>query len=139
MNEMADDLLRGPQFLSPVDRELIATYVSAANDCVYCQTIHGTIAAYHMGGDERLVAQVKDDFRTASISAKLKALLVIADQVQQGGKKIRVVDIRRARKQGATDLEIHDTVLIAAMFCMCTGKWTGHRRRRRTHKNGKNG
>ena len=63
--------------LSLADRELIATYVSAANDCIYCQTVHGAIAAHHMGGDEQIVAQVKHDFRTAPISGKLKALLKI--------------------------------------------------------------
>jgi uncharacterized peroxidase-related enzyme len=137
MNELADDLLRGPHLLSPADRELIATYVSAANDCVYCQTVHGAIAAHHMGGDEEIIAQVKHDFRTAPISGKLKALLMIAEQVQRGGKMVRIADVNRARKQGATDLEIHDTVLIAAMFCMCTGNWKGSRRARRSGKNGK--
>jgi len=137
MSHLADEMLHGPRLLSPADRELIATYVSAANGCVYCQTIHGAIAAYHLGGDEQIVAQVKDNFRTAPISGKLKALLTIADQVQRGGKSVRVVDINRARKQGATDLEIHDAVLVAAMFCMCTGKWVDSRHARRNGKNGK--
>ena len=50
--------------------------------------------------------------------AKLKALLSIAGHVQQGGKRVTTDDIARARKEGATDTEIHDTVLIAAAFCM---------------------
>jgi uncharacterized peroxidase-related enzyme len=132
MNQLADKLLCGP--LSLVERELIATYVSAANDCVYCQTVHGAIAAYHMGGDEQIVTQVKDNFRTAPISGKLKALLMIADQVQRRGKKVRVTDINRARKQGASDLEIHDTVLIASMFCTCTGRWLDSRRSRKSRE-----
>jgi len=130
MNELAERLLCGPHSLSVTERELIATYVSAANDCVYCQTVHGAIAAHHIGDGEQIVAQIKHNFRTAPISEKLRALLTIADQVQRGGK-VKVGDISRARKNGATDLEIHDTVLIAAMFCMCTGKWPRSRRRRR--------
>jgi uncharacterized peroxidase-related enzyme len=137
MDELADKLHCEPHLLSLVDRELIATYVSAANDCVYCQLVHGAIAAYHLGGDEQIVAQVKDDFRTAPISGKLKALLTIAEQVQRGGKKVRATDINRARRQGATDLEIHDTLLIATMFCTCTGKWAGSRRARRKGNNGR--
>jgi uncharacterized peroxidase-related enzyme len=119
LNELVDVLLRGPSTLSPGERELIATYVSARNDCTYCQTIHGAIAAYHLAGNEELVQRVKLDFEQAGISEKLKALLAIAGKVQLGGKNVTSEDIARARGLGATDLEIHDTVLIAALFCMC--------------------
>jgi uncharacterized peroxidase-related enzyme len=119
LNELVDVLLRGPHSLSPGERELIATYVSAQNDCRYCQTIHGAIAAHHLGGDEELVQSVKQNFEYAAISDKLKALLVIAGRVQESGKNVSSEDVQRAREQGATDLEIHDTVLIAAVFCMC--------------------
>jgi uncharacterized peroxidase-related enzyme len=118
MSELAEILLHLPSTLSPGDRELIATYVSSQNDCFYCQTIHGAIAAHHLNGDENLVVQVKRDFEHAPISDKLKALLVIAGKVQRGGKNVQAEDIDRARLQGATDQEIHDTVLIAAAFCM---------------------
>ena len=119
INELVDVLLRGPHTLTPGERELIATYVSSQNDCQYCQTIHGAIAAHHLGGNEELVVKVKCDFQEAAISAKLKALLVIAGRTAQGGKQVAAADVARARELGATDMEIHDTVLIAAMFCMC--------------------
>ncbi len=116
--ELANVLLHAPGTLSPGERELIATYVSSRNDCFYCQTSHGAIVAHHLGGDEELVRQVKRDFEQAAISEKLKALLAIAGKVQRGGKNVQPEDIERARRQGATDREIHDTVLIAAAFCM---------------------
>ena len=119
LNELVDILLRGPHTLSPGERELIATYVSSQNECQYCQTIHGAIAAHHLNGDENLVVQVKGDFQHAAISDKLKALLVIAGKTAQGGKQVTTADVERARAHGATDFEIHDTVLIAAVFCMC--------------------
>jgi uncharacterized peroxidase-related enzyme len=118
LNDLVDVLLRGPHPLSPGERELIATYVSAQNDCRYCQTIHGAIAAHHLRGNEALVTAVKCDPERAAISDKLKALLVIAGKVAQGGKQDTNTDVDRARSKGATDLEIHDTVLIAAAFCM---------------------
>ena len=96
---------------------MIATYVSSQNDCFFCQTIHGAVAAHHLNGNEQLVIDVKQN-PTANISSKLKALLAIAGKVQRGGKSVTTEDVGRARKQGATDLEIHDTVLIAASFCM---------------------
>jgi uncharacterized peroxidase-related enzyme len=118
LNELADVLLRGPNSLSPGERELIATFVSARNDCRYCQTIHGAVAAHHMGGNEELVRSVKSDPEHAPISDKLRALLVIAGKVAEGGKRVGATDVERARQEGATDLEIHDTVLIAAAFCL---------------------
>ena len=118
LNELVDVLLRGAHTLSPGERELIATFVSAQNDCRYCQTIHGAIAAHHLNGDEGLVERVKLDFQHAAISDKLKALLVIAGRTAAGGRQVTPADVERARQLGATDLEIHDTVLIAAAFCM---------------------
>jgi uncharacterized peroxidase-related enzyme len=119
LNELVDVLLRGPHTLSPGERELIATFVSAQNECRYCQTIHGAIAAHHLNGDEDLVGKVKNDPQQAPISEKLKALLVIAGKTAEGGKHVTTGDVERARENGATDLEIHDTVLIAAVFCLC--------------------
>jgi len=123
MRALAEILLRGPSTLTSGERELIATYTSSQNDCYFCQTSHGAAAAHHLRGNLELgnfeiVEQVKRDFQTAPISEKLKALLTIAGQVQKGGKHVTTADIDRARQTGATDLEIHDTVLIAAAFCM---------------------
>jgi uncharacterized peroxidase-related enzyme len=86
LNQLVDVLLRGPSTLTTGERELIATYVSAQNDCHYCQTIHGAIAAAHLDGNEELVENVKVNFADAEISPKLKALLAIAGKVQKGGK-----------------------------------------------------
>jgi uncharacterized peroxidase-related enzyme len=118
LNALVEILLRGPSTLTRGERELIATYVSSRNCTEYCHNIHGAIAAAHLGGNEALVGQVKTDFMQAEISPKLKTLLVIAGKVQQDGKLVTAADVEAARKEGATDLEIHDTVLIAAAFCM---------------------
>jgi uncharacterized peroxidase-related enzyme len=118
LNELVEVLLHGPNSLTPGERELIATYVSSENDCYYCQTIHGAIAAASLDDNEALVKKVKYDFQNAEISDKLKTLLVIAGHVQKGGKHVTPEDIDRAREAGASDIEVHDTVLIAAAFCM---------------------
>jgi len=118
MRELAEVLLQGPSTLTPGERELIATYVSSRNDCYFCQTSHGAAAAAHLGERAHLVDDVKRDFLNAGVSAKLKALLRIAGQIQQGGKNVTAEAVEHARDLGATDIEIHDTVLIAAAFCM---------------------
>lgn len=119
LNELVNVLLRGESTLSRGEREMIATHVSWRNDCFFCQTIHGAVAAAQLGHDEALVHRVKTDWPNAPISAKLKALLNIAGKVQVGGKHVTADDVAAARQEGATDLEIHDTVLIAAVFCLC--------------------
>src|SRR6202789_3589552 len=119
VNELVNILLRGESTLSRGERELIATHVSWRNDCFFCQSIHGAVAAAQLGHDEQLVHTVKTDWLKADISPKLKALLNIAGKVQQGGKHVTEDEVAAARAEGATDLEIHDTVLIAAVFCMC--------------------
>ncbi len=118
MRELAHVLLHVPSSLTPGERELIATYVSSQNDCYFCQTSHGAAAAAHLGQNSELVDTVKRDFLQSPVSNKLKALLTIAGQVQKGGKNVTAANVENARREGATDLEIHDTVLIAAAFCM---------------------
>jgi uncharacterized peroxidase-related enzyme len=115
---LAEILLRSHTGLSPADRELIATYVSYLNDCFYCHQSHGEIAVCYLNGDRDLVDAVRRDYRTAPITEKLKSLLQIAGKVQKSGKSVLPEDIENARLQGATDRDIHDTVLIAAAFCL---------------------
>lgn len=119
LNRLADVLLHGPSTLSPGERELIASFVSARNECRYCCSIHGAVAAAHLDGDEQLVAAVQQEPEAAPISAKLRALLLLSAKVQEGGKAVTPDDVAHAHAAGATDLEIHDTVLIAAFFCLC--------------------
>jgi len=118
MGELANLLLRSDEGLSMADRELIAAHVSYLNDCFYCQQSHGAIAVCYLNGNNALVEQVKKDYEHADISDKLKALLAIAGSVQKGGKHVTPEQIEVAKNLGASDKDIHDTVLIAAAFCM---------------------
>ncbi len=118
LTELAQVLLRGDSTLSEGERELIASLVSARNECKFCMNSHGATASHLLDGNKELVRQVQEDFRTASVSDKMKALLNIAARVQESGRNVSEGDIAAAREEGATDQEIHDTVLIAAAFCM---------------------
>lgn len=118
LNELAEILLRGPSSLSSGEREMIASYVSYRNNCHFCHTSHGAAAAHHFDGDLSLIDDIKQDFKNSDISPKLRALLDIAAKVQKSGREVQESDIDKAKDEGATDREIHDTVLIAAAFCM---------------------
>jgi alkylhydroperoxidase/carboxymuconolactone decarboxylase family protein YurZ len=76
------------------------------------------MAQHYLECETQFIDDIKNDYRSADISEKLKALLTIAASVKRGGKFVTTAQVDHARKQGATDMEIHDTVLIAAAFCM---------------------
>ena len=118
LNELAEALLRSENSLTRGERELIATYVSYLNDCFFCQNAHGGLAQHYLKCDMSFIDGVKKDFLSSDIPEKIKALLKIAGAVQKGGKHVTTEMVEHARKLGSTDREIHDTVLIAAAFCM---------------------
>jgi uncharacterized peroxidase-related enzyme len=118
MGMLAEVLMCGPSTLTTGERELIAAYVSSRNECGYCTGSHAASAAVRLPGGMPLVNQVLAGPQTAPVTPKLAALLRIAGAVQQSGKAVREEDVATAGEAGATDLEIHDTVLIAAAFCM---------------------
>jgi uncharacterized peroxidase-related enzyme len=117
IRELTQFLLRGPSTLTEGERELIATIVSYRNECKFCTTAH-TAAADLLLGEKDTTEKIKADITTAPVSEKMKALLTIAAQVQESGKAVTEQSIANAKAQGATDVEIHDTVLIAALFCL---------------------
>lgn len=118
LQELAEVLLRGDSTLERGERELIAAYVSRLNDCDFCAWSHGAFAAHQLDGGHDVVDATHHDAGSAPVSDKLKALLALAGKVQQSGRSVAADDIEAARAEGATDREIHDTVLIAAAFCM---------------------
>jgi uncharacterized peroxidase-related enzyme len=119
LNELAEILLHDDNnTLTRGERELIGAYVSSENDCFFCQNVHGAMAQHYFQSDMRLIDDIKKDYRSSFITDKLKSLLAIAGSVQKGGKYVTREQIEHAKSLGATDKEIHDTVLIAAAFCM---------------------
>ncbi len=117
IRELTQILLRGESTLTEGERELIATIVSNGNQCKFCTAAH-TAAADVLLGEYSTSQQVKDNIVTAPVSDKMKALLTIASMVRESGKAVTKEAIDKAKAEGATDIEIHDTVLIAALFCL---------------------
>jgi uncharacterized peroxidase-related enzyme len=118
LSSVAEVLLRGPSTLSLGEREAIAAYVSYGNECRFCTNSHAAFAKAQFPPGESPVDAVCRDLGTAPISEKFRSLLAVADQVRKGGKHLTDGVVRTARAHGATDLEIHDVVAIAAAFCM---------------------
>src|ERR1700676_1824248 len=109
LNELAEVLLHDENnTLSRGDREMIGAYVSTLNDCFFCQHVHGAMAQHYFQCDTKFIDHIKQDFKTADISEKLKSLLVLASSVQKGGKQVTLEQIADAKKLGATDRQFHE-------------------------------
>ncbi len=117
IRELTQILLRGESTLTEGERELIASVVSYGNECAFCTAAH-TAAANLWLGDTTIAEKVKSEPGEAPVPAKMKALLTIARAVQKNGKLVTPEMVEKAKAQGATDRELHDTVLIAALFSL---------------------
>lgn len=118
LSEFVEVLLRGDNSLSRGERELIAAYVSSLNECHFCMSSHSAFAALQLPDGWEVVDGVLHDPASAPVSDKLRALLAIAGEVQRSGRAVTASTVEAAREAGASDVEIHDAVLIAAAFCM---------------------
>ena len=118
LKKLAQVLLHGPSPLSKAERELMATYVSHGNKCTFCTMSHAAAARHHYGDGAHIVDAVVYDNDRSHISPLLSVLLDIAEKVRIGGRIVGEDIIQKARSLGATDAHIHDTVIIAAAFCM---------------------
>lgn len=118
LRALANELLRANKSLTPAEREMIAAYVSSGNQCRFCMLSHAAVAKAHLGEQRAVMDDVLKDFEGAHVSEKMKALLAIADKVRRDARTVSGSDVERARAAGADDRAIHDTVLIAAAFCM---------------------
>jgi uncharacterized peroxidase-related enzyme len=119
LNALAEALLQKNEGLSMGERELIAAHVSQLNSCTFCCNCHVNASLTHFEAEPRFIDVLKDSVQDGlEIRPVVKALLRIAGKVQENGKKVTPEDVEAARKLGATDDMLHDTVLIAAAFCM---------------------
>ncbi|WP_082310055.1 carboxymuconolactone decarboxylase family protein [Nonomuraea sp. SBT364] len=118
LTQLSEVLLAGDDTMDRAERELIAAYVSSLNRCRFCFHTHAAFAAVRLPLGMELVEAVRRDPGSAPVSGRLRALLAIAAAVQRGGQEVGADLVEAARAEGASDLAIHDTVLIAAAFCM---------------------
>jgi uncharacterized peroxidase-related enzyme len=114
--ELTQTVLRGESPLSESERELIAAYVSSLNDCIFCSSAHTAATCHLPGGMATGMTPMQKDLNSLTISDKMKSLLRIAALVNESGRAVQQHDVDHAKEQGATDREIHDTVLITAVF-----------------------
>lgn len=119
--------------ISRVEREMIATAVSAANDCFFCMDSHAAHAnALLEGGAAAELGVVLDRIKVGSaegLDDKMRALLQIARTVRGEPRSLTTAEVAAARGAGATDGDVQLAVLIAAAFSMYNRMVEGFRAR----------
>jgi uncharacterized peroxidase-related enzyme len=107
--------------ITRAERELIATAVSAGNDCFYCMDSHGAFAGELLGRSMPDLRHVVDGVKAGGsdgLSDKMRALLAIARTVLKNPRTLERADVERALAAGASDADTQLAVLIASGFCM---------------------
>ena len=133
---LADELLVNDfagATIKRAEREMIATAVSAGNDCFYCMDSHGAFATalLELDGDAERTALI-DVIKVGSsdgLSAKMQALLHVARTVRREPRELTADDIAAAHAAGASDADVQLAVLIAAAFSMYNRMVEGFRAR----------
>jgi uncharacterized peroxidase-related enzyme len=122
---LADELLVNEfagATLQRAEREMIATAVSAGNDCFYCMDSHGAFATALLERSGSLdlvpVVDVLKGKGTAGLDAKMCALLLIAETVRREPRDLSAGDVAAAKAAGASDADVQLAILIAGAFSM---------------------
>lgn len=110
-----DVLMKGPSNLSRAEREAIVVAVSAENRCQYCLTAHGA-ALRILGKDPILAEQIANNWRTADLTPRWRAMLEFASRVNEPGFAGTDDELAALRGAGFGDNDIWDIAAIAAFF-----------------------
>jgi uncharacterized peroxidase-related enzyme len=118
LSAMAETIMRRERSgLSIGQRELIAAFVSKLNECKFCCDSHSSCTAEYLG--QELVDEVVRNANAEVLPMKFQALLSVAACVQGLNRDQLAIQVGVAKELGASDEELHDTVLVAAFFSMC--------------------
>jgi len=110
-----DVLMKAPGGLSRAEREAIVVAVSSENACQYCMTAHGA-ALRVLGKDPILAEQIANNWETADLSPRWRAMLAFASQVNEPGFAASDDDVATMRELGFSDDDVWDIAAIAAFF-----------------------
>lgn len=110
-----DVLMKGPSGLSRAEREAIVVAVSSENQCQYCMTAHGA-ALRILGKDPVLAEQIANNWRTADLTPRWRAMLGFASRVNEPGFAAEDGEIQALRDAGFSDDDVWDIAAIAAFF-----------------------
>ncbi|MGZ3508345.1 MAG: peroxidase-related enzyme [Vulcanimicrobiaceae bacterium] len=110
-----DVLMKGEGGLSRVEREAIVVAVSSENRCQYCMVAHGA-ALRALSKDSIVSEQIANNWRTADLSPRMRAILAFASRVNEPRFAASEHEIDELHLAGLSDEDIWDVAAIAAFF-----------------------
>ncbi len=115
--DMANDLMQGESGLSKLEREMIATAVSAVNHCHYCLAAHGAGVRFR-SGDPELGEAMAQNYRAARLEPRQKAMLDFAVKLTMRPAEIEEADRAGLREAGFSERDIWDIAAVAGFYNM---------------------
>jgi uncharacterized peroxidase-related enzyme len=113
-----EEVMRADSALTPGERELIAAYVSALNECRYCRGAHSA-AAEAFGTDPDLLNALVTDLGSAPVSARMRTLLGYLRTLTLEPARLSDADAGVVFASGWDERALHDAVMVCALFnCM---------------------
>ncbi len=114
-SEFYNELMLGDSPLTKLEREMIATVVSARNRCFYCLVAHGQMIR-ELSGDPELGELMVFNYRAAQLSTRHRAMLDYAWKLTDTPEDIGEEDREGLRTAGFSDEEIFDITDVTAFF-----------------------
>lgn len=108
-------IMRGPSEWSVGQRELFAAFTSHLDRCQYCLGHHKATSIQALG-DDSLVQAALEDWQTAPIDEKTKAMLGFLRKLNLEPFNIGTADIAPLRAAGLSNESIEDAIHICANF-----------------------
>ncbi len=112
--EFTHEAMRGPSAWSVGDRELMAAYVSQANECAFCIGAH-TATAVRAYQDGSKVAAVLADLESAPVEDRLRATLRMLGKLTRE-RKVGAEDMRQVLSAGVSREQVEDALAVCAAF-----------------------
>jgi uncharacterized peroxidase-related enzyme len=116
MMDLSEHLIFSDGSLGRRHKEMIATFVSAQNECPYCADSHGYFLRVHGGTSRALAAIQSGDLRSPELTVPEQTLLQFARKVNLNSHEIGFEDVDLLIKSGWSKLQIAEAVHITALF-----------------------
>lgn len=103
------DVLRGPSYWTPGEREYLAVYTSRLNECPFCIRIHTETTRLESGG-------AIDVDAAGSVRPQVAAVLPLLEKVTRTPHEVVAADVDAVRAAGVPDDAIVDALHVNLIF-----------------------
>ncbi|MFN3891775.1 MAG: carboxymuconolactone decarboxylase family protein [Beijerinckiaceae bacterium] len=125
MHSLGVEIMRGESPLSKGDRELIAAFVSALNQCAYCFNGHAQLAVNH-GVRRDLIDEIVSDIDSSSAPEAFKPILHFVKKLTIEPARVTQRDADKVFAAGWSEKALQDAILVCCRFNFMNRLSLGH-------------